>query len=102
MPSLAREGDSVSTGHGCSGSTTLTSPLGGVYQVYANGLGIECLGDPTVSHTYPVGDGCVPHVAYINSGSSSVFINNTPVGRVGDSADAGQISSGSNNVFAGG
>lgn len=102
MPAVARSGDSVSTGHGCTGTTTLTSPTGDTYNVYANGLGIECVGDPTVSHTIDSGDSCVPHVAYINAGSSSVFVGGISVGRVGDSADAGSISSGSPDVYAGG
>lgn len=102
MPAVARQGDSISTGHPCTGVTTLTSPTGGVFNVYANGLGIECLGNPTVSHTILVGDACVPHVEVIKSASSSVFIGGIAVARVGDAADAGQIISGSPDVYAGG
>lgn len=101
MPAIARIGDNVSTGHGCDSTTTLTEPLGNTAKVYANGLGIECVGDPTVPHLIPGGDSCITHTAYINAGSPTVYIAGIAVGRVGDSCDAGQISSGSPNVYAG-
>ena len=97
---VARIGDSTTTGHGCDSVTTITEPLGGKKKVFANSLGIECLGDPTVSHLVPAGV-CVPHVEYIHAGSDSVFIDNIPVARVTDSTDAGAIISGSPNVFVG-
>lgn len=97
MPAVARIGDSIATGHGCDGTTTLTGPSG---DVFANNIGIERQGDPTVVHRL-TGRGCsVRHTAVINVGSGNVFVNNKPIGRVGDSADAGSITSGSPNVFA--
>jgi uncharacterized Zn-binding protein involved in type VI secretion len=101
MPAVVRVGDPLSTGHGCTGSTTLASHnQDGT--VRANSIVIAVVGAPTVVHTIPAGDACIPHTANLNAGSSSVFINGIPVGRVGDSADAGAMTSGSPNVFAGG
>lgn len=99
MPAVCREGDSLSTGHGCTGSTTIASSNTDK-TVSANGIPIIVVGAPTVSHT--IGPPCVPHVANLNAGSSTVFVNGISVGRIGDSADAGAMTSGSPNVFAGG
>jgi uncharacterized Zn-binding protein involved in type VI secretion len=97
MPAVARIGDSIATGHGCDGTTTLTGPSS---NVFANNIGIERQGDPTVVHRL-TGRGCsVTHTAVINVGSDNVFVNNKSIGRVGDSADAGSITSGSSDVFA--
>ena len=98
MPAVARIGDTISTGHGCDGTTTLTGPSG---NVFANNIGIERQGDPTVSHRVSGRNCSVSHVAAVNAGSGSVFVNNKPIARIGDSADAGSITSGSSNVFAG-
>jgi len=99
MSPVARIGDTIATGHGCDGTTTLTGPSG---DVFANNIGIERQGDPTVVHRL-TGRGCgVTHTAVVNAGSSTVFVNNKPIARVGDSADAGSVTSGSPNVFAGG
>jgi uncharacterized Zn-binding protein involved in type VI secretion len=100
MPAVVRVGDPLSTGHGCDGSTTLASH-GQDGTVTANSIVIAVVGAPTVVHNIPAGV-CVPHTANLNAGSGSVFINGIPVGRVGDSADAGAMSGGSPNVFAGG
>jgi len=99
-PPVVRIDDPLSTGHGCVGSTT----LGGANQgsVYVNGILAAVVGAPTVSHPFPPDPPCAPHVANLNAGSSTVFIEGKPVGRVGDSADAGAMTSGSSNVFAGG
>ena len=100
MPIICRVGDTLTTGHLCDGITTIAAPnTDGT--VHANGIDIIVVGAPTVSHLIPDGI-CVPHVAFLNAGSSSVFINGISVGRIGDSADAGAMISGSPNVFAGG
>jgi uncharacterized Zn-binding protein involved in type VI secretion len=101
MPAVCRVGDSLSTGHICSASTTIASPNTDG-SVRANGIAIIVVGAPTVAHPFPPNPPCAPHVANLNAGSSSVFINGKRVGRVGDSADAGAMTSGSSNVFAGG
>jgi len=99
MPAASRQGDSLSTGHDCVGSTTLTTPGQGT--VYINGILAARQGDSTVGH--PVGaPACPNHVAAVNAGSSSVNISGSAAARVGDSADAGAMTSGSGNVFIGG
>jgi len=99
MPAVVRIGDSLSTGHGCAGTTTLAGANQG--SVFVNGILAAVVGAPTVSHPFPPNPPCAPHVANLNAGSSTVSIEGIPVGRVGDSADAGSMTSGSPNVFAG-
>jgi len=98
MPAVVRVGDSLSTGHGCVGSTTLASANQG--SVFVNGILAAVVGAPTVAHPVPPDPPCAPHVANLNAGSPNVFIEGIPVGRIGDSADAGAMTSGSPNVFA--
>lgn len=100
MPAVVRIGDPLATGHGCAGSTTLAGAAQG--SVFANGILVAVPGAPTVAHAVPPDPPCAPHVAALNAGSSSVFAEGSPVGRVGDSADAGAMTGGSPNVFAGG
>ena len=101
MPKVVRIGDSLSTGHGCTGTTTLDNSNQGVDNVYANNILISVEGADTVSHAFPPDPPCTPHTAELNTGSSTVFINNIKVGRIGDSADAGAMTTGSPTVFAG-
>lgn len=101
MPAVCREGDSLSTGHICSSSTTIADSNTDD-TVRVNDIPVIVVGAPTVSHPFPPNPPCAPHVANLNAGSSSVFINGIAVGRVGDSADAGAMTSGSSNVFVGG
>ena len=101
MPAVSRVGDSLSTGHACTGSTTIASSnTDGT--VHANNIDIIVVGAPTVSHPFPPAPPCAPHLANLNAGPSSVFINGIAVGRVGVRADAGAMTSGSGNVFVGG
>ena len=101
MPKVVRIGDSLSTGHGCTGTTTLASSNQGVNNVYANSILICVNGAPTVGHPFPPDPPCAGHTANLNTGSSTVFINSIKVGRIGDSADAGAMTTGSPTVFAG-
>lgn len=100
MPAVVRIGDPLATGHPCDGTTT----LGGANQgsVYSNGILVAVVGAPTVVHNILVGVPCVPHVANLNAGSPNVYAEGIPVGRVGDSADAGAMTGGSPDVFANG
>ena len=100
MPAVTRFGDSSTTGHGCSGTTTVAGPS---TNVKCNSKGVERKGDPTAGHTIPAGSPpvCIPHAAFINAGSGTVFVNGKPIARVADSADSGAITTGSSNVFAG-
>lgn len=102
MPAVARDGDSTSTGHGCTGTTTITGPTGSGAHVFANGIPVECAGDPTVNHSYGGKNCSAHHVAAINAGSGTVFVGGKALARIGDSTDSGAITSGSPNVYAGG
>ena len=99
MPAVSRKGDSLSTGHICTGTTTLDTP--GQFTVRANGILIARVSDPTVSHPFPPNPPCAPHVANVNSGSTTVRVAGLAVARIGDSADSGAMTSGSSNVFSG-
>ena len=100
MPAISRKGDSLSTGHACVGTTTLDTPGQGT--VFANGILIARIGDPTVPHPNPPIPPCPNHVANVNAGSPNVYVVGIKTGRIGDSADAGAMTSGSGNVFANG
>jgi uncharacterized Zn-binding protein involved in type VI secretion len=99
MPGVARDGDSTTTGHGCDATTTVTGATGASAGVFANGIAIECVGNPTAPHTIKAGKNCVPHAAVINAGSPNVFIGGVAVARIGDSTDGGAITSGSADVI---
>ena len=99
MPAVSRKGDTLSTGHACTGTTTLNTP--GQSTVFANSILIARVTDPTVSHPFPPLPPCAPHVAKVNAGSSTVRVGGLSVARVGDSADAGAMTKGSSNVFSG-
>ena len=101
MPAVARKGDDTTTGHGCDAISTVIGPTGEEVNVYVNGIGVECKGNPVAPHTIPAGPACVPHSAVINEGSSTVFVGGIPIARIGDSTDAVEIIEGSPNVFAG-
>ena len=100
MPAVCRVGDSLSTGHGCTGTTTIASSnTDGTVKV--NSINVIVVGAPTVSHPAPPNPPCPPHVRFLNVGSSTVRVNSIAVGRIDDSADSGAMISGSSNVFAG-
>lgn len=92
--------DKITTGHGCSSTATIMGAMQGM--VYANNLPVSTPGDVIAPHTIKAGPTCIPHFATVNAGSAVVFAFGRPVSRIGDSADAGVITSGSPMVFAGG
>ena len=100
MPAVSRKGDELSTGHICASTTTLDTPGQGT--CFANSILIARVSDPTVSHPFPPAPPCAPHVANVNAGSPNVFVEGLAVARIGDSTDAGAMTSGSGNVFANG
>ena len=100
MPEVSRKGDSLSTGHVCTTTTTLDTPRQST--VFANKILIARITDPTVSHTNPPAPVCPAHVANVNVGSATVFAVGLAMARIGDSTDSGAMTSGSGNVFAGG
>ena len=99
MPAVSRQGDSLSTGHACTATTTLATP--GQSTVRVNSILVARVGDPTVSHIFPPVPACPSHVANVNAGSGTVRVVGSPVARIGDSADAGAMTGGSGNVFSG-
>ena len=100
MPAVSRKGDELSTGHICASTTVLDTPQQSTCR--ANGILIARITDKTVSHPYPPLPPCAPHVAQVNIGSATVRVHGLSVARIGDSADAGEMTKGSSNVFAGG
>ena len=100
MPAVSRKGDSLTTGHVCTTTTTLNTP--GQSTVFANSILIARITDSTVSHTNPPAPACPAHVANVNVGSATVFAVGLAMARIGDSTDSGAMTSGSGNVFAGG
>ena len=101
MPAVAVCGvDIISTGHPCDATALIQGALQS--KVTIGGKSVAVQGDAIQVHAILVGDDCVPHGATIGGGSSKVFISNIPVARVGDSADAGSIATGSGKVSAGG
>jgi len=105
MPGVARVGDTVNTGHRCDTTTTI-STLGSATNVFINGK-LAALKDTQLSpHTItnpasPPIPPCIPHLGQkVNIGSTKVFVNGRPLARIGDSADLGQISTGSQDVLA--
>ena len=99
MPAICRQGDTLSTGHSCVGTTTLDIPTQST--VRANGILIARKDDATVSHPAPPLPPCPSHVRFVNVGSSTVFVVGKAIARIGDSTDSGQMTTGSSNVFAG-
>lgn len=102
MPAVAVCGvDEIATGHPCDGTALIQGALQTKVTIAGNLVAVQ--GDAIAPHTIKAGDACVPHpAAVINAGSSKVFIGEIPVARIGDSADAGAVISGSSGVFAGG
>lgn len=100
MPAVCVIGDSLTTGHVCTAVTTIADSNTDK-TVRVNGIAAIVVGAPTVAHPAPPAPPCPPHVAFLNAGSGTVRINGKPVGRVGDSADAGAMITGSGNVSAG-
>ena len=100
MPAVSRKGDTTTTGHVCVATTTLDTP--GQSTVFANSILVARQTDPTVSHINPPFPICPNHVANVNVGSPNVFVPGKAIARIGDSTDAGALTTGSGNVFANG
>tara|TARA_B100000941_G_scaffold245814_1_gene190423 strand:- start:6124 stop:6432 length:309 start_codon:yes stop_codon:yes gene_type:complete len=102
MPLIVRQGDDLTTGHACTSITQLDTPTQGT--VFVRGKLAARIGDPTVSHPNPPVPLCPNHVAVVNAGSSNVYVVGIKVGRLTDSADAGNMVDAKNNtnVYANG
>lgn len=95
MPGIARLGD-VDSGHACWPPRPSDMASG---NVYVNNIGAHRQGDHWVVHC------CGPlcHDGTLASGSSTVYVNNKQVGRIGDPVACGStVAAGSGSVFAGG
>ena len=99
MPAAARLGDTISTGHGCDGTSTIAGAL--ISKVTIDGIIAAVIGDAIAAHTIPDGDACVSHSATVGGSSSKVKFEGIYAARVDDGADAGTITSGSLNVLIG-
>jgi uncharacterized Zn-binding protein involved in type VI secretion len=102
MPKVARKNgvDSVSTNHGCDGSTSTSQ---GSSNVFANSIGVVRVGDLNQTHRVSGRNCSNSHAVPLSSGSPNVFANNKAVGRIGDVYGGSEnITSGSPNVFANG
>ena len=101
MPAVSRQGDSLTTGHICVATTTLDTPTQS--KVFATGELIARITDKTVVHLFPPNvPPCGTHASTVKVGSNTVFAVGLAMARIGDSADAGAMTTGSNTVFAGG
>ena len=101
MPKISRKGDSLTTGHICVATTTLDTPTQS--KVFATGELIARITDKTVVHLFPPNvPPCGTHASTVKVGSSTVFAVGLAMARIGDSADAGEMTTGSDTVFAGG
>jgi uncharacterized Zn-binding protein involved in type VI secretion len=98
MPKVCRTGDLGATGHLC-------NPMIGVFatqgSVFANGIPLARLGDPTKPHTIPLGPICVGHMSKVKSSSRTVFARGIGVARIGDAYDMGRMIKGSGTVTSG-
>ena len=110
MPSVATNGSACTTGHGCDTTVKIN---GGSANVIVGSKGVARKDDPLEDHTidkptlglpYPPEPLCIDHPNQkVNEGSATVFVNDRPIARVGDSVDvAGEITEGESSVVAGG
>ena len=109
MASVATNGSACTTGHACNTTTTIN---GGSSNVIIGDKGVARKNDPLSDHTiaktdlglpFPPPPLCIDHPNQkVNEGSASVFVNDRPIARVGDSVDiSGKIEEGSISVVAG-
>lgn len=94
MPAATRLGD-ICTGHGC---YPPRPSIQGSGDVYTNSINQVRLGDMFDKHCC---GSC--HTGNLAVGSSSVYVNGKPAGRIGDQVNCGSaVAVGSGNVFIGG
>ena len=105
MPSVAYKGSDCTTGHGCDTNVKINSGSG---DVIIGGLKLvarkdDPLQDHSINNQSPPPE-CIPHLGQkVNEGSATVFVNDRPIARVGDSVDVGgEITEGESSVVAGG
>ena len=101
---VAFKGSDCNTGHGCDSTVKIN---GGSGDVIIGGLKLvarkdDPLQDHSINNQSPPPE-CIPHLGQkVNEGSATVFVNDRPIARVGDSVDvAGEITEGESSVVAG-
>jgi uncharacterized Zn-binding protein involved in type VI secretion len=95
MPAVTRKGD-LDTGHD---SCPPRPSSEGSPDVFVNGIPAHRQGDGWSPHGCSVHN---PHTSVLAGGSSSVYVNGKPLGRIGDPVGCGsKVATGSGNVFAG-
>ena len=105
MPSVAYKGSECTTGHGCDTTVKINGGSGDV--IIGGNRNVarkdDSLEDHTIDNPSPPPN-CIPHTGQkVNEGSATVFVNDRPIARVGDSVDiSGQITEGESSVVAGG
>lgn len=94
MPAVARLGDKCS-GHGCFPPRANNSASS---DVFVNSIGAHRVGDGWLPHKCKKNI----HASTLAEGSSTVFVNNKALGRIGDDVACGSaIAQGSSDVFSG-
>lgn len=103
MPAVARKNDEVLSpdgqGYKCRQPMKTSVDVVNSNRVYANGILIVVQGNKIKNHPKA---GCDPDESTLSSFSSTVFIGNKGVGRIGDQYGNNTITKGSPSVFAGG
>ena len=97
--SVARKGYDRVSEHHCG---VIPRTATGSDNVFVNNISVHRESDTNTSHPYePTPAGCPEHITKLINGSPTVFVNNKPIARIGDSYECGiTITTGSNNVFA--
>jgi uncharacterized Zn-binding protein involved in type VI secretion len=104
MPGIARIGDTVTTNHICTSSTTVIKAAARDDTVFIDNIAVALLNDKTPVHSYAsAGRGScnVSHEVVFSNGSSTVFANGKAVLRKNDTIGGEEITGGSSSVFAG-
>ena len=102
---VAFKGSDCNTGHGCDSTVKINGGSGDV--IIGGFKNVARKDDPLQDHSInnqsPPPE-CIPHLGQkVNEGSATVFVNDRPIARVGDSVDvAGEITEGESSVVAGG
>lgn len=104
MPGIVRIGDTVTTNHICTTSTSVIKAAERNDTVFIDNIAVALLNDKTPVHSYAnlgrVSCGAT-HSVVFSSGSGTVFASNKAVLRIGDKVGNETISGGSGSVFAG-
>ena len=97
---VATIGSIVTTTDACnfSGQTLLAGP--GVPTVLVNGSVVCGVGDLTAPYPSGIPPVCISKTGVIATGNATVLVGGKPIARIGDTTDAGPITTGSLNVLA--